>query len=190
MNSPARKAIVVGFDGASMELVKHMVDKGYAPNIAKLIEGGVYREMLGVLPTLTPPGWTTLATGAWAGTHKVTDFNIRNYDSYIPDSIWGINTDLCKAEYIWNTAERCGKIPMLVKQEISWPPTITKGIQVEGTGPGVSNHAQIAEWRRHQSILRTLKRRPELLEKVKLSTEERQLINRLKTTEPEAELDK
>ena len=144
MNSPAKKAIVVGFDGASMELVKHMVDKGYAPNIAKLIEGGVYREMLGVLPTLTPPGWTTLATGAWAGTHKVTDFNIRNYESYIPDSIWGINTDLCEAEYIWNAAERCGKIPILVKQEISWPPTITKGIQVEGTGPGVSNHAQIA----------------------------------------------
>ena len=144
MNSPAKKAIVVGFDGASMELVKQMVDKGHAPNIAKLIERGVYREMLGVLPTLTPPGWTTLATGAWAGTHKVTDFNIRNYDSYIDDPIWGINTDLCEAEYIWNTAERCGKTPILVKQEISWPPTITKGIQVEGTGPGVSNHAQIA----------------------------------------------
>ena len=144
MNSPAKKAIVVGFDGASMELVKHMVDKGHCPNIARLLAEGVYREMLGVLPTLTPPGWTTLATGAWAGTHKVTDFNIRNYDSYIPDSIWGINTDLCEAEYIWNTAERCGKIPILVKQEISWPPTVEKGIQVEGSGPGVSNYAQIA----------------------------------------------
>ena len=144
MNSPAKKAIVMGFDGASMELVKRMADEGHVPNIAKLIKSGVYREMVGVVPTLTPPGWTTLATGAWAGTHKVTDFNIRNYDSYIPDSIWGINTDLCEAEYIWNAAERCGKIPILVKQEISWPPTITKGIQVEGTGPGVSNHAQIA----------------------------------------------
>ena len=144
MNSPAKKAIVVGFDGASMELLKRMVDEGHCPNIARLIENGVYREMLGVLPTLTPPGWTTLATGTWAGTHKVTDFNIRNYDSYIPDSIWGINTELCECEYIWNTAERCGKIPILVKQEISWPPTITRGIQVEGTGPGVSNYAQIA----------------------------------------------
>ncbi|MBC7234435.1 MAG: alkaline phosphatase family protein [Chloroflexi bacterium] len=144
MNSPAKKAMVIGFDGASMELVKHMVDKGYTPNIAKLLQNGVYREMVGVVPTLTPPGWTTLATGAWAGTHRVTDFNIRNYESYIPDSIWGINTALCEAELIWNTAERCGKIPILVKQEISWPPTIKKGIQVEGTGPGVSNYHQIA----------------------------------------------
>jgi hypothetical protein len=110
VNSPAKKAIVVGFDGASMELVKRMVDEGHMPNVSKLIAGGVYREMLGVVPTLTPPGWTTLATGAWAGTHKVTDFRIRNYDSYIPDYVWGINTDLCVAEYIWNTAERCDAV--------------------------------------------------------------------------------
>ena len=144
MNSPAKKAIVVGFDGASMELLKHMVDEGHVPLIAELLENGVYREMVGVVPTLTPPGWTTLATGAWAGTHKVTDFRIRNYDSYIPDYIWGINTNLSEAEYIWNAAERCDKFPILVKQEISWPPTIEKGIQVEGSGPGVSNYHQIA----------------------------------------------
>ena len=39
------------------------------------------------------------------------------------------------------------------------------------------NHAQIAAWRREQSILRTLSRRPELLEKADLSPEERELIS-------------
>ena len=39
------------------------------------------------------------------------------------------------------------------------------------------NHAQIARWRREQSIIRTLKRRPELLDKAKLNSEERQLVN-------------
>lgn len=43
------------------------------------------------------------------------------------------------------------------------------------------NHAQIAKWRRQQSIIRTLKRRPELLDKAKLNTEERQLVSRLIT---------
>jgi len=42
------------------------------------------------------------------------------------------------------------------------------------------NHAQIAQWRREQSILRTLKRRPELLDKANLSLEEQQLIDRWK----------
>jgi len=40
------------------------------------------------------------------------------------------------------------------------------------------NHAQIANWRREQSILRTLERRPELLGKAALSLEEKQLIDR------------
>lgn len=45
------------------------------------------------------------------------------------------------------------------------------------------NHAQIAKWRRQQSILRTLKRRPELLDKVNLTMEERRLIEKLKRGE-------
>ncbi len=41
------------------------------------------------------------------------------------------------------------------------------------------NHAEIAKWRRQQSIARTLKRRPELLKKVNLTSEERQLVREL-----------
>lgn len=39
------------------------------------------------------------------------------------------------------------------------------------------NHAEIAKWRRQQSILRTLRRRPELLERADLSPEERGLVS-------------
>lgn len=39
------------------------------------------------------------------------------------------------------------------------------------------NHAEIARWRREQSILRTLKRRPDLLEKAPLTEKERKIIN-------------
>jgi tRNA (guanine37-N1)-methyltransferase len=42
------------------------------------------------------------------------------------------------------------------------------------------NHAQIAEWRHEQAILRTIKRRPDLLEKAELSPEEKKLINKLR----------
>ena len=42
------------------------------------------------------------------------------------------------------------------------------------------NHAQIAKWRREQSILRTLERRPKLLDKANLDLGERQLAERSK----------
>ena len=52
--APAKRAIIVGMDGASMELVKNMIDWGHTPNMAKLLQTGVYRPMIGVFPTLTP----------------------------------------------------------------------------------------------------------------------------------------
>ena len=143
-HSPAKRAIIIGMDGASMELVNNMIEWGHTPNMKKLRNLGVYRPMIGVFPTLTPPGWTALSTGSWPGTHQVMDFNIRSVGEQLDKTIWGINTGLCKSEYLWNLVERVGRKPILVKWEMSWPPTVNTGIQVEGTGPGVSNHHQIA----------------------------------------------
>jgi len=40
------------------------------------------------------------------------------------------------------------------------------------------NHAQIANWRREQAVQRTCKRRPELLDKAELSSEEKRLVQK------------
>lgn len=42
------------------------------------------------------------------------------------------------------------------------------------------HHANVEKWRREQSLKRTLKRRPDLLEKVELSKEDRKLLERLR----------
>jgi tRNA (guanine37-N1)-methyltransferase len=42
------------------------------------------------------------------------------------------------------------------------------------------NHANIAAWRREQSVRRTAQRRPELLDKVELSPEEKRLVEKLR----------
>ncbi len=144
MAALAKRAIVIGIDGASMEIVRYMADQGATPNLKRLMDTGAWRPMIGVYPTLTPPGWTTISTGAWPGTHEVMDFNIRVRGRPLTETEWGVNTALSKSEYFWNTLERAGKTPILVKWEMSWPPTLTSGVQVEGTGPGVANHHQIA----------------------------------------------
>jgi tRNA (guanine37-N1)-methyltransferase len=53
--------------------------------------------------------------------------------------------------------------------------------------PGVllsGNHAQIAKWRRQQAIIRTLDRRPELLDKSSLSPE-KELIDKIQNAKPD-----
>lgn len=37
MGSPARRAIVIGMDGASMQLARNMAAAGHAPNLAALM---------------------------------------------------------------------------------------------------------------------------------------------------------
>ncbi|HEX78604.1 MAG TPA: tRNA (guanosine(37)-N1)-methyltransferase TrmD [Dehalococcoidia bacterium] len=45
------------------------------------------------------------------------------------------------------------------------------------------NHAQIAKWRRRQAIIRTLERRPELIDKSSLNREEQELIEQTQKAE-------
>ena len=55
-----------------------MLREGKMPNMQKFIERGAAREdlmMLGGHPTVTPPMWATLSTGAYANVHGITGYN-------------------------------------------------------------------------------------------------------------------
>ena len=74
---------MVSVDSASSELVCLATQAAHARRIAGLMAVSVRREMLGVLSTLTPPGWTKPAAGACSGTLVSTDFSIRAVDSWV-----------------------------------------------------------------------------------------------------------
>jgi tRNA (guanine37-N1)-methyltransferase len=42
------------------------------------------------------------------------------------------------------------------------------------------NHAKVARWRREQALIRTLKRRPEMLEKIELTKKDKEFLRKLK----------
>ena len=65
----ADKILILGIDGMDPRFTKYMLDKGEMPNLKKLVDNGAQREDLvlqGMMPTITPPMWATLATGAYA----------------------------------------------------------------------------------------------------------------------------
>lgn len=72
MTQKAKKIFVMGIDGMDPRLTCKYIKEGIMPNTKKFIERGSAREdlmMLGGHPTVTPPMWTTLATGAYPVTH-------------------------------------------------------------------------------------------------------------------------
>ena len=144
MNEAARKIIVVGVDGMDPRLAKKYLDAGKMPNLKKLLERGSAREdlvMLGAVPTITPPQWTTLATGAYPGTHGITDF-WNQHPTDLDTLVYSLDSRNCKAEQLWNvTAEAGMKTLIWHWPGSSWPPSSDSPNLhvVEGTTPSDIN---------------------------------------------------
>jgi len=132
----AKKVMFLGFDGADPLVVRRLVDEGKLPNFKKVLDHGVASEDLGaqgVLPTITPPNWATLATGAYPNTHGITCFWNHTHGQPLDVLDLGWNPELSKAEFVWSAFERAGKKSILFNYPTSWPPTIKNGIVVDGT---------------------------------------------------------
>ena len=146
------KVLVLGVDGLDPRLTKKYMDKGVMPNFTEFKKRGSAREdlvMLGAMPTITPPLWTTLATGAYVGTHGVTDFWNPHPDK-LDTLIYSFDSSNCKAEPLWNVfAENGQKTLVYHWPGSSWPPTSDSPNLhvVDGTQPSNINIAVgTAEW--------------------------------------------
>ncbi len=127
------RCIVVGLDGANPAFVRYMIGKGELPNIQRIMREGVFAPYcLSSLPTSTPENWTTIATGAWNGTHKVMSFQVFQPPELHGRWMAGYTSKECQAEFIWDALERVGKRTILIKYPGSHPPTMRNGIQVCG----------------------------------------------------------
>jgi len=129
------KTLVLGIDGLWPELVEKYAREGAIPNIAKLIEKGVFLRMFPLPPCDTPTNWISLVTGATPGKHGALGFNV-HLPGYPLDRVLVPDTRIVEAEFIWDVAERKGLLCILVNWPFSWPPTLKKGITIAGTGPG------------------------------------------------------
>jgi predicted AlkP superfamily phosphohydrolase/phosphomutase len=128
----ARRAVLIGLDSATLDLLKRFADKGRLPNLKRLMERGVTTEAFSSLPPATSTNWNTIATGAHAGTHGVVAMAIHKPGGRLDELESAFFSHHCRAERIWQVAERMGRKPLLLKYTASWPPTIEKGIQVAG----------------------------------------------------------
>lgn len=114
------------------------------PNVKKYIERGACREdlvLLGAQPTITPPMWTTLATGTYPCTHGITCIS-RQSPTNLAAYRYVLDSRLCKAEQLWNVTAEAGKKTLVFHWPgSSWPPTSDSPnlYVVDGSAPGSVN---------------------------------------------------
>lgn len=139
--SLSEKVMVLGVDGLDPRLTRRYIDEGSLPNMKKLAEMGAQRHdlvMLGAQPTVTPPQWTTLGTGAYPCTHGCTQFN-RVIPGKINQSGYNVDSRIITAEQVWNcTAEAGYKTAVFHWPGGAWPPSSDSEnlYVVDGAAPG------------------------------------------------------
>ena len=140
----ANKILVLGIDGMDPKLTRKYVDQGIMPNVEKLINQGACRKdlvMLGAQPTVTPPMWTTMATGAYPYTHGITCF-YRQSKEDLDVREYNLDSTNCHAEPLWNVFAEAGKKTLVWHWPgSSWPPTSDSPNLhvVDGTQPAAVN---------------------------------------------------
>jgi predicted AlkP superfamily phosphohydrolase/phosphomutase len=118
MESKKLRAAVIGLDGATFQVIKPLIEQGRLPVIAKLLENGSHGVLRSIIPPMTGPAWSVLATGRNPGKLGIFDFiNRRQPDDY---SLFPIRSQDLAGKAFWDQLNAAGyrvgvfNYPMLV----------------------------------------------------------------------------
>jgi predicted AlkP superfamily phosphohydrolase/phosphomutase len=121
--------IVIGLDGATWEVLQPWIDSGKLPALAEIQKASAWGEMESSVPYLSPPAWTSAATGVNPGKHAIFDFQRR-----IPQQPVIINETAKsrRAQPIWNMLREQGKRVLLMNIPMTDPPDEVNGYFISG----------------------------------------------------------
>lgn len=132
MGKNKKKLLLIGIDQAIPYLLQKFLKDGTLPNIQDMVDNGVYSEGYSCAPCDTPTNWTTIATGATTAIHGVTSFYM-----HIPGEPLDLGmkyrsrTQLyknCKAQYLWDLADKNGYKPFVYNYPSGWPSEFKNGV--------------------------------------------------------------
>jgi predicted AlkP superfamily phosphohydrolase/phosphomutase len=125
------RVLVVGYDGASWDLVEQWTRAGKLPVLASLIQTGSAGPLRSVIPVLSPAAWATFATGVFPGKHGIFDFEQRAKDSY---RLRLVTARDVAAPAFWDIASRAAKRTAVLNVPLTYPPSPVNGVMVSGLG--------------------------------------------------------
>lgn len=127
--SARSRMLVVGLDGATFNLIKRWSAEGRLPAFARLLADGAHAGLTSTLPALTPPAWTSAATGKNPGKHNI--FNFYKVSDGGLGKLPLTPADL-RSRRVWDIANAYGKRAGVVHLPLTYPPERLDGFVVSG----------------------------------------------------------
>ena len=123
------KLVVIGLDGATLDLIGPWAEKGLLPNLARLMQTGVFGRLQSVLPVLTSAAWPSFMTGVNPGKHGLFDFVKRAPGSY---KLRPVNRSQMRSETLWGILSKASRRVGVVNVPMTFPPEKVNGVMVTG----------------------------------------------------------
>jgi predicted AlkP superfamily phosphohydrolase/phosphomutase len=125
------RVLIIGIDGATLDLVQPWAEAGHLPNLHRLMREGSYGPLRSVLPVLSSAAWASFMTGTNPGKHGVFDFVRRDPQSYALRAVRG---DQIQGETLWHMLSRLGRSVGVMNVPMTYPPEPVNGFLVSGLG--------------------------------------------------------
>ncbi len=125
----SRRVLVVGWDGATFELLDPLLDAGRLPHLARLRARGTAATLESTAVPISSAAWTTIATGKEPGHTGVYSFF-----QPIPGSsdVRVVSARDVRSAPLWRTLVARGHEVLVWGVPITWPPEPVRGVLVAG----------------------------------------------------------
>jgi len=77
-----RRALIIGLDGVTWDLIGPWVDRDDLPNLRHLVDQGTSGTLTTTVPPVSASAWASFATGTNPGKHGIVDFTAPRPDGY------------------------------------------------------------------------------------------------------------
>ena len=122
-----KKVIVVGLDGATLNLMEPWMDAGWLPHFDRLRKQGASGILRSTIPPYSAPAWVSIITGVHPGKHGIYDFF--RTDTFSKKLV---SSRYRKMPAIWNYLTDLGKKSIVVNVPGSYPPEKISGCMISG----------------------------------------------------------
>jgi predicted AlkP superfamily phosphohydrolase/phosphomutase len=128
----SRKVIILGLDGATFEVLLPRIERGQLPNLASIVNEGVWGGLQSTTPPFSAQAWVSMATGKNQARHGVVDFWQRSPDQPLGQHRNFVTAHLIQGETLWQIVGRHGLQVGVLNVPVTYPPPVVNGYLISG----------------------------------------------------------
>ncbi len=133
--TPPRRVLIIGMDGATLDLVQPWVAQGLLPNMARFFAEGAVGPMRSVPTQNSAAAWSSMVTGCNPGKHGLYWFTMDKPGTY--EQVY-INASYRSGRSVFRLLSDAGKAVGAINVPISYPAEEINGFMIAGIdAPGV-----------------------------------------------------